>query len=195
VPRSHFWRRQCSTASGSRHRIMPRLPTPPPAPHRVATQGTPRLALPLVGACRLPLNRDGQPGIVPGHLARGIPPSNILLSRPERPHLYDRHRGGKPWGMVIPPVEPDLVAWTKWCPHRMARVRRRERGPLLLMRACLLGVQCRSGSIGGRCRLCVGPQGLSRRLDGALPPSLEMSPSTGDRQREWTLWENADDPG
>ena len=54
--------------------------------------------------------RDGQPGIVPGHLPGGILPSNILLPRPERPQLHDRHRGVKPWGMVIPPGEPDLVA-------------------------------------------------------------------------------------
>jgi len=60
--------------------------------------------------------------MVPGQLARGIPPANILLPRPERPQLHDRHRGGKPWGLIIPPVEPDLLAWAKGRAYRMAGV-------------------------------------------------------------------------
>ena len=36
VPRSRFRRRRCSPASGSRRRIMPRFPTPRPAPHQRA---------------------------------------------------------------------------------------------------------------------------------------------------------------
>jgi hypothetical protein len=59
-------------------------------PHRVSSSVPRRFGSALVRGCLLRLDRDGQPGIVPGHLARGIAPSNVLLSRPERPHLYDR---------------------------------------------------------------------------------------------------------
>src|SRR5262245_27350950 len=95
----------------------------------------------------LGLDRDGQPGMVPGHRAGGSPPPNVLLPSPERPHLHDRHRGVKARGLVIPSVEPDLVARAKRRPHRMAGVRWRARGPVLLRRARLLGTQGRSSRI------------------------------------------------
>ena len=73
----------------------------------------------------LRLDSDGQPGIVPAQRAGSITPPNVVLRRPERPQLHDRHGGVKPWGMVIPSVEPDLVAWTKWRAHWTAGVRGR----------------------------------------------------------------------
>src|SRR5262249_28060806 len=68
------------------------------------------------------LDRDGQPSMVPRQLARGIAPPNILLPRPERPHLHDRHRGGKSRALIIPPIEPDLVAGAKRRAHWTAGV-------------------------------------------------------------------------
>jgi hypothetical protein len=96
-----------------------------------------------VGASLLGLDRNGQPGIVPAHLAGGITPPEVLRARPVRPHLHDRYGGIEAWRLVIPPVEPDLVAGTKWRAHWMARVWRRN---MRLTGACLLGVErCSSG--------------------------------------------------
>jgi hypothetical protein len=99
----------------------------------------------------LGLDSNGQPGIVPAHLAYGIIPANILLAVLECPHLHDRHRGGKPWGMVIPPIEPDLLAWAKWRAHWTAGVRWRGKGNVLLVGARLLGSRrCGSNIVGWR---------------------------------------------
>ena len=40
-------------------------------------------------------------------------------------------------------------------------------------------------------RVCVGAQGLSRRLHRALPPSPQISSRIAYRERRWTLWESA----
>jgi hypothetical protein len=125
-----------------------------PAPPQVATQGIPRLALPLEGAYLLRLDRDGQPGIVPGQLARGITPPHIVLTRPERPQLHDRHRGVKPWGVGIPPVKPNVLAWAKRRAHRRAGVWWRLNVPLLWARVSHFPLRHRFSVLCLRCDRC-----------------------------------------